>query len=91
MNRIDWEGIAIYCLVAVVVVVTIGAAMADSQRWEQFKTEHNCRKVSEVAPFTSTGYGFGMTASGKFGSGVVTTTEPGKTAWLCDDGVTYWR
>ncbi len=86
--RFDWDGAITYGLVAVVIVVSIALAVVDAQQWEKFKAEHNCRKVAEVAPSTSDGYAFN---AGKHGTTYITITEPGKTGWLCDDGVTYWR
>lgn len=92
-NRIsfDWTQAAIVAIVAILLVGGIWVIYEDEKAWAQFSAEHNCRKVGEIKGGTSTGLAYGMTASGKFVTGVVTTTDPDKIGWLCDDGVTYWR
>lgn len=72
----------------VLVLVLVFWAMVDeARRWERFKTEHHCKVIAHVKGNVMTGVGVGS-------NGGVTTTiisEPDKTGWLCDDGVTYYR
>ncbi|WP_084596120.1 ADP-ribosylglycohydrolase family protein [Pseudomonas massiliensis] len=60
---------------------------AANERWKAFAEQHHCRKVGEVSPDVSTGVA--VTMSGQLAH--VTTFDPGKTGYQCDDGVTYWR
>ena len=60
-----------------------------SNEWKVFAKEHNCKIVGRIAGSTQTGVGPVMGNSG--GIAVIITPVPGKTGYLCDDGVTYWR
>jgi|SRR5262245_2228907 len=73
------------------VVLGITAGIREEARWNAYKSDHNCRIVQQVSG--STGVGVTVTTSPNGGIGVAPTTisVPGKTGWLCDDGVTYWR
>jgi hypothetical protein len=81
--------------VAIVVVALIAAlawaGVKKNRQWQAFSREHNCQKVAVVKGDVAVGQGVVVGTSGQVG--VVTTTEvsPDKTAWRCDDGVTYWR
>jgi hypothetical protein len=59
----------------------------ERKAWEAFKISHACKLVATKT--SSVGVGTGVTSNGS----VATTTViiPGQEAWLCDDGVTYWR
>jgi hypothetical protein len=78
-------------LILVAVVALLGlliwGAVVESRQWSEFRVAHNCKVVGKTSP--STGVGFGMGGNGQMGTVIATT--PGKTGWLCDDGVTYWR
>lgn len=63
------------------------AASVESKEWEAFRVSHNCVITEKSRGTYSTG--LGVLSNGK--SGTITTYTPGKTAWACDDGVTYWR
>ena len=63
------------------------AVWQDQQNWERFAIAHNCKVVGKTTP--SAGFGYGLATNGQMG--VQTITIPGKTGFLCDDGVTYWR
>lgn len=73
-------------VVAVGVFAIIGM-VAKADRWQKFSVEHDCRVVESVSATTSYGYRLGY--NGKFENGPIHT--PAKTAYLCDDGVKYWR
>jgi len=67
------------------------AAQRDAERWEAFRVANECRVVervpSSVVPVIGTGVGPNGQVVTTFGVG----TTPARTAWLCKDGVTYWR
>ncbi|OAT35738.1 hypothetical protein M988_4435 [Hafnia paralvei ATCC 29927] len=68
-------------------VLIVVYAVNESKEWDDFKQQHNCKVVQKVQGDINTGVG--ITASGKMG--VIITPESDKTAYYCDDGVTYWR
>ena len=84
-----------FWLLVVLIVFTVSTisyvVINDSKAWGKFSKENNCVIVGKNRGSVQTGLGHGVTMSGKVGVGVVTTISPSKTAWLCDDGVTYWR
>lgn len=75
-------GVAIVLLIAVMV----WAIYADSVQWEQFKTDHRCKVVSQVSGTT-----FNTITYTNNGPVVGVASTPSKTGWQCDDGVTYYR
>ena len=68
-------------------VLFVVYAANESNEWDDFKQQHNCKVVQKVQGDINTGVG--ITTSGKMG--VIITPESDKTAYYCDDGVTYWR
>lgn len=90
----DWPGRLLLALMVgllLMIPAIIYSAIAEEKNWQAFSVAHRCKKVAHAKGDVSTGVGYGMTASGQFGPVIVTTTTSDKTAWLCDDGVTYWR
>jgi hypothetical protein len=79
--------VAVVVLVVGLVGLWLKLAIDDDRRWEQFKLTHKCKVVSYQSSSSSVGYG--TTSDGK--SGTVIVTEPSRTGWLCDDGITYYR
>lgn len=77
--------------IALLFVVLLAYAVYDTLQWNAFATAHHCKVVQQIAPSTSTGYGYGIQSNGQSGYGVITVTQPGKTGYACDDGVVYWR
>lgn len=85
---IDSEGIVmggVLVLLAVLLVFAIKGSIQEQHAWDRFQVDHKCRIVGE----TDSSTGIGPTFGGK--GGVAVVIVPGKTGWLCDDGVTYWR
>ena len=75
---------AVMLLVVLVVLAAVTAlAVYDSRQWSAFKKEHNCKIVSKINGDVFTAF----TTDGKAAVG----STSGKTGWLCDDGVTYYR
>jgi hypothetical protein len=68
-------------------ILGLYAMAQESKQWEAFKVAHDCKVVAKMR-------GSSQVAPGFSGSGNVTftvITEPDKTGWLCNDGVTYYR
>ena len=78
-------------LIVVLGYLSAQASGAEQAEWDVFAAANNCQVVEQRAARSSTGYGYGLTAEGSYGYGVVTTHTPSEVAWRCDDGVTYWR
>lgn len=87
MRRIDPAVVLVTAGVAILGGLLVYAFYKDAQAWHKFRIEQNCKVVGKISP--STGVGPGVGANGQMTTVVITT--PGKTGWLCDDGVTYWR
>ncbi len=83
-------GIATVSLI-VLLAYAIYSIAEDSKKWESFKVDHNCKIVEKVRGHLAIGTGVGMMPNGRTGAVITTVGTPGKTAWLCNDGVTYWR
>lgn len=84
---IDLLPLLIVVVVVSTVVFSIRYAVQEAKEWEAFKVEHECEIVSREKATSSSG--FGMMANGNMG--VITTTTPSKTGWLCNDGIIYIR
>lgn len=78
----------IYYILVILSIVGLGYVIyKESQKWENFKQEYHCKIVSEMSSDMTLGVG----SSGNGGMSVVVVPIPGKTGWLCDDGITYFR
>ncbi len=80
-------------IIAVIVGVT-WACVEDSKEqkaWGAFKIQHHCKITAYMDGSTSTASVPVVGSNGSVGVGVVTNTVPSKAAWLCDDGITYWK
>jgi hypothetical protein len=90
-QHIDWNTVAI----ALVLIVFLGgglwAAIENEKNWQQFAEDNNCRVVEKIRGATGTGFVSGYTGSSGSAGGIVTTTEPDRTVYICDDGVRYTR
>jgi len=78
----SWPGIVCVVLIAACVFFIV----LEAKQWGEFAVTHNCKVVGKMSGSTGVGLGF---VNGQVGT-VVTGTS-GKTGYLCDDGVTYWR
>lgn len=85
------ENIVIKVLVVLGIIGCIYGAVffiiKEQQEWEKFSNEHQCKIISKTQAQTHVGYG--MNFKGNMSMMVITEDE--KTAWLCNDGITYWR
>lgn len=68
-------------------ILALVAAIKEEQHWNAFKAAHKCKVVAQISGSVGTTVGSDMNGSVVVG----TTSIPGKTGWLCDDGVTYYR
>ena len=84
-ERIFLAGLLLLIIALIAFVVV--AASAEEQQWQQFVIEHDCRVISTDPGQTGTGVSTYQTGF----PGVVITYPRSRTAWQCDDGVTYWR
>ena len=87
-------GKSILAFMAVVITMipfAICASIFEEREWQAFKGSQNCVVVGRQKGTTSTGVGYGMTASGQMGTVITTSSTQDTTGWECDDGVTYWR
>ena len=78
-------------LIVAIVIAAIVGNVAEEHQWDTFAQAHKCVVVQRMKGETSVGVGTGITTSGKFGTGTIIVTNPDKTAYKCDDGITYWR
>jgi len=62
-------------------------AEEEDAAWQVFSNQHNCHVIEH----RDSQHGHGYTFSTRPGGGTVSVTIPEQTAYLCDDGVTYWR
>lgn len=86
-----WVGIVVICIAIIIMIAVFITAVENNKEWEAFKIKHNCKLIERMSGSTSTGYGYGITTSGKVGYGMITTSTPSKECWICDDSVKYWR
>lgn len=89
-SRVDVHVTLFICFVVTLVasgVVLVMALANEGRKWEQFKTEHNCKVVAKISGDVFTTTSVGANGQVQFGLG----STPDKTGWLCDDGVTYYR
>lgn len=84
----DTDNPIIPCILLAVILCTVVvvATYYEHQQWSDFAKEHHC-KLTQVAN-GEVNTGFGIT-NGNLAT--VVTTSPRKKAYLCDDGITYWR
>jgi len=88
----DWMNVAghgFFALCLVALLICFWALYKEGQKWEMFKAEHNCRVVAKVSGEMFTGVA--PVVGGEGGVGIIISSTPSKTGWLCDDGVTYYR
>lgn len=84
MSDFPWGWLLVFLvLIGGCFVVLVKISMADAADWSKFADEHKCKVVGKIA--ATTGGGFSSKET------YVTTFEPERTQWLCDDGITYTR
>ena len=82
-------GLIASCIALIALVVVSSAE--EQKRWDAFAVEHKCKLVEhrkgDVLVTTATT----VNPNGGVSVTPMTTMTPDKRAFLCDDGVTYWR
>ena len=82
-------GLIASCIALTALVVVSSAE--EQKRWDAFAVEHKCklveRRKGDVLVTTATT----VNPNGGVSVTPMTTMMPDKRAFLCDDGVTYWR
>lgn len=76
---------------AAAIVLLVAGSIEEGNRWNAFKIQHNCKIVQHMRGDVAVGTGVVLMPNGQVGVVTTTSTTPDKTAWICDDGVTYWR
>lgn len=61
------------------------------KEWSTFVQVHNCKKVTEMEEIVTYQQGLTVGPDGAMHPSLHTTTIPSARAYVCDDGVTYWR
>ena len=78
-------------LVIALIAAVIVSSAEEKKRWDAFALEHKCKLVEhrkgDVLVTTATT----VNPNGGVSVTPMTTVTPDKRAFLCDDGVTYWR
>lgn len=94
----DRDNIASYILIAVVLgalIWLVGILITEDAKaraaWEAFKQAHACKLVAHKDSVSSSNTGFALNGNGDVVPVFTTSTEPSQDAWLCDDGITYWK
>ena len=72
-------------------ILVVAAIVRSTNQWEEFKITHECEVVAKSTGSTATIVAPMISSNGGVGVGVGTSYEGPKTAWLCNDGITYWR
>lgn len=74
-----------------VLVLFVFGARREHIRWEKFAKDHDCRVVERVRGDVDTTVAPIVDAKGGVSTAIGLTSTPDKTAYLCNDGVKYWR
>lgn len=65
------------------IALCINGMYAEEARWAEFAAAHDCKVTGRMS---------GDVVSGTSSNGsVIVASTPDKTAYTCNDGVTYWR
>lgn len=81
---------AAWCVAAaggVGVLMLIWKDLAEERQWNRFVEENNCKVIERLAGSVD----LGITAAAKERTNTVVLNTPSTIAYLCDDGITYWR
>lgn len=84
-----WPAYAGGAVVIALFVLWGFAINAEHKQWQLFADEHSCKVTGHMTGDTVTTVA--PIVGGNGGVAVGISSTPSKTAYLCDDGVTYWR
>ncbi|HXI41604.1 MAG TPA: hypothetical protein VNH83_16600 [Bryobacteraceae bacterium] len=92
-DHADWEDtwpILALIAAAIALLILIGRlAINDQARWNRFAASHACHVVERMSGDAATTVAPIVGGNGGVAVGIAVT--PDKTAYLCDDGIKYWR
>lgn len=89
-----WLGRTVIMLMVsifLLVPIVIYGSIKEAEAWEEFSSTHACKKIGYMSGSVQTGVGVGIMTNGQIGAVVTTNNIHSKTAWFCNDGITYWR
>lgn len=81
---IEW---LISAAIVLLIPLAIWAGYIDHRQWEKYKVDHECHVVTHIPSRTYNTVGVGSNGSAVIGI----ATEPERSKWLCDDGVTHYH
>lgn len=81
----------ILAAVIVLVIVAVKLSAQESRQWAAFSEANHCKVVERRKGTSTTTTGMAIGSGGRVTPVVATSSTPSQTAYLCDDGVTYWR
>lgn len=84
-----WPVYAIGAVIVALFGLLIHFAILDQKQWEAFASTHECHVVERMPGDTITTVAPIIGGNGGMAVGVSST--PNRTAYLCNDGVKYWR
>lgn len=84
-----WLAYVITAAVVALFALLIYCVILDQERWQAFATAHHCHVVERMSGDVLTTVA--PIIGGNGGVAVGITSTPDKVAYLCDDGVKYWR
>jgi hypothetical protein len=90
-GEFDWVIAAVCTIVAALIALFTRAIVTEQREWDVFRVVHHCRVVGRESSSISTGVGPVLGNNNSGGVAIITTVNPSKTGYLCDDNITYWR
>lgn len=83
-------GLAVGAII-LLLALALWAGAREAKQWAAFSQANHCKVVERRKGTSTTTTGMAIGSGGKVTPVVATSATPSQTAYLCDDGVTYWR
>jgi hypothetical protein len=83
--------VAFFLVFIGVVLLALSQARQEKRAWEAFAKSHDCRVVERRKGDVDTTVAPIFDNKGGVSFATAVTSTPDKTAYLCNDGVKYWR
>lgn len=90
MDAVEWFLVVLGVACMGLFGLVIAASIAEEKQWAQFSKSHDCKVTAKVRGDVVVGTGVGFGSKGAVPI-MTTSSTPDKTAYLCNDGITYWR
>lgn len=71
--------------------MAIAVSAREAKEWAAFSETFHCKVTEHRVSKATVTTGMTIGSGGKVTPVVATSATPDQTAYLCDDGVTYWR